>query len=138
MAVRLVDPEKALRMAEAKIQPVLSAFKDQVLYLKHNLNAHAIAALQHEFVDIGIDIAQLIRVMEKTIADLFGEVPDSMAFFASNATRQKWRTTLRDSVAGNGYLWSDSNQIIGRPAFATPTIGRYGWKDCGSDKGRRD
>lgn len=60
---------KALRMAEAKIQPVLSAFKDQVLYLKHNLNAQAIAALQHEFIDIGIDIAQLIKAMEKTIAE---------------------------------------------------------------------
>ncbi|WP_374089105.1 DUF2959 domain-containing protein [Methylomicrobium lacus] len=60
---------KALRMAEAKIQPVLSAFKDQVLYLKHNLNAQAIAALQHEFIEIGIDIAQLIQAMEKTIAE---------------------------------------------------------------------
>ncbi len=60
---------KALRMAETKIQPVLSAFKDQVLYLKHNLNAQAIAALQHEVIVIGIDIAQLIQAMEKTIAE---------------------------------------------------------------------
>ncbi|MGR9087144.1 MAG: DUF2959 domain-containing protein [Gammaproteobacteria bacterium] len=60
---------KALHMAEGKIQPVLSAFKDQVLYLKHNLNAQAIAALQHEFLIIGIDISQLIRAMELTIAE---------------------------------------------------------------------
>jgi hypothetical protein len=60
---------KSLRTAEAKIQPVLSAFKDQVLYLKHNLNAQAIAALQNEFVVIGIDIAQLIQAMEQTIAE---------------------------------------------------------------------
>lgn len=60
---------KAMRMAEAKIQPVLSAFKDQVLYLKHNLNAHAIAALQHEFIEIGVDISKLIRAMELTIAE---------------------------------------------------------------------
>ncbi len=60
---------KALRTAEAKIQPVLSAFKDQVLYLKHNLNAQAIAALQQEFIVIGIDISQLIRAMELTIAE---------------------------------------------------------------------
>lgn len=60
---------KAMHMAEAKIQPVLSAFKDQVLYLKHNLNAHAIAALQHEFIEIGIDISQLIHAMEQTIAE---------------------------------------------------------------------
>lgn len=60
---------KSLHAAEAKIHPVLAAFKDQVLYLKHNLNAQAIAALQHEFVEIGIDIAQLIRAMELTIAE---------------------------------------------------------------------
>jgi chromosome segregation ATPase len=60
---------KSLRTAEAKIHPVLSAFKDQVLYLKHNLNAQAIAALQNEFVVIGIDIAQLIQAMEQTIAE---------------------------------------------------------------------
>jgi hypothetical protein len=60
---------KALYAAEAKIQPVLAAFKDQVLFLKHNLNAHAIAALQHEFIVIAVDISQLIRAMELTIAE---------------------------------------------------------------------
>ena len=60
---------KALHKAESKIQPVLSAFKDQVLYLKHNLNARAIAALQHEFIEISIDIAELIQAMEHTIAE---------------------------------------------------------------------
>ena len=60
---------RAMQKAEAKIQPVLAAFKDQVLYLKHNLNAQAIAALRHEFIEIGIDISQLIRAMELTIAE---------------------------------------------------------------------
>ncbi len=58
---------RTLRKAESRIHPVLSAFKDQVLFLKHNLNAQAIAALQHEFIEIGIDISQLIKVMEITI-----------------------------------------------------------------------
>ena len=58
---------KTMRKAESRIHPVLSAFKDQVLFLKHNLNAQAIAALQHEFVEIGIDISQLIEIMEITI-----------------------------------------------------------------------
>lgn len=58
---------KTLRKAENRIHPVLSAFKDQVLFLKHNLNAKAIAALQHDFMEIGIDISQLIEVMEITI-----------------------------------------------------------------------
>ncbi|MDD1633542.1 MAG: DUF2959 domain-containing protein, partial [Methylococcaceae bacterium] len=60
---------KAMQRAESKIQPVLAAFKDQVLYLKHNLNARAIAALQHEFIEISIDISQLIHAMEQTIAE---------------------------------------------------------------------
>jgi hypothetical protein len=64
--VRLI---KAMHKAESKIQPVLAAFKDQVLYLKHNLNARAIAALQHEFIEISIDISQLILAMEQIIAE---------------------------------------------------------------------
>lgn len=64
---------KSMQKAESKIQPVLSVFKDQVLYLKHNLNAQAIAALRHEFVEISLDISQLIHAMELTIneANLF-------------------------------------------------------------------
>ncbi|MCQ8105701.1 DUF2959 domain-containing protein [Methylomonas sp. SURF-2] len=60
---------KSLQMAEARMQPVLAAFQDQVLFLKHNLNAHAIAALRHEFIEMGLDISKLIEVMEKTIAE---------------------------------------------------------------------
>ncbi|MCK5889618.1 MAG: DUF2959 domain-containing protein [Methylococcales bacterium] len=60
---------KTMKKAEIRIQPVLLAFRDQVLFLKHNLNAQAIAALQHEFVEIGIDISQLIKVMEITISE---------------------------------------------------------------------
>ncbi|MCK9607253.1 MAG: DUF2959 domain-containing protein [Methylomonas sp.] len=60
---------KALRMAESRMQPVLAAFQDQVLFLKHNLNAHAIAALRHEFIEMGVDISKLIEVMEKTISE---------------------------------------------------------------------
>jgi len=60
---------RAMQKAETKIQPVLAAFKDQVLYFKHNLNAQAIAALRHEFIEIGIDISQLIHAMEQTIAE---------------------------------------------------------------------
>ena len=65
---------KAMHKAEDKIQPVLSAFRDQVLFLKHNLNAQAIAALQHEFFEISLDIAQLIKAMEKSIEEANGFV----------------------------------------------------------------
>jgi len=60
---------KAMHKAEQKIQPVLGAFRDQVLFLKHNLNANAIAALQHEFAEIAFDITQLIQAMEQSIAE---------------------------------------------------------------------
>ncbi len=58
---------KAMHRAEAKIKPVLAAFRDHVLFLKHNLNAQAIAALQNELLVIGVDIMQLIQAMEKSI-----------------------------------------------------------------------
>ena len=60
---------KAMRRAEAKIDPVLNAFRDQVLYLKHNLNAQAIASLQNELVTVQSDIAVLIKEMEKSIGE---------------------------------------------------------------------
>lgn len=60
---------KAMRRAETKIDPVLKAFRDQVLYLKHNLNAQAIASLQSELVAVESDIADLIREMEKSIGE---------------------------------------------------------------------
>jgi hypothetical protein len=60
---------KTLQQAEIRMQPILAAFQDQVLFLKHNLNAHTIAALRHEYVEIGMDISRLIEVMEKTIKE---------------------------------------------------------------------
>jgi uncharacterized protein YegL len=58
-----------MKQAELRIRPVLFAFRDQVLLMKHNLNAQAIAALQHELAVIGFDIAQLIAAMEKSITE---------------------------------------------------------------------
>lgn len=58
---------KTLQLAEARMVPVLADFQDQVLSLKHNLNAHAIAALRNEFIEIGLDISKLVEVMERTI-----------------------------------------------------------------------
>lgn len=57
----------AMKKAEAKMQPVLAVFKDQVLYLKHNLNTQAIASLKEDLGDIQSDVANLIRAMEKSI-----------------------------------------------------------------------
>jgi hypothetical protein len=59
----------AMKKAESKIEPVLTAFRDQVLYLKHNLNAQAIASLQTEVTTMETDIGKLIAEMEKSIAE---------------------------------------------------------------------
>ena len=57
----------SLETSERQMQPVLNAFHDQVLYLKHNLNARAISALKGEFASIKSDIDQLIRNMQVSI-----------------------------------------------------------------------
>jgi uncharacterized protein YhaN len=64
---------RAMRRAEQKMAPVLTAFNDQVLFLKHNLNAQAIASLQNELSTIESDVALLIMEMEASIreADTF-------------------------------------------------------------------
>jgi vacuolar-type H+-ATPase subunit D/Vma8 len=58
----------SMRKAESKMAPVLSALQDNVLYLKHNLNAKAVGALQGEFSSIKKDIGQLIKEMNTAIA----------------------------------------------------------------------
>lgn len=57
----------AMRKAESKMPPVLSALQDNVLYLKHNLNASAVGALQGEFNVIKKDIDVLIKEMNSAI-----------------------------------------------------------------------
>jgi hypothetical protein len=59
----------AMRRAEGTMEPVLSAFRDQVLFLKHNLNAQAVASLKGNVADLERDIGALIREMEASIAE---------------------------------------------------------------------
>ncbi len=57
-----------MRRSEERMEPVLAALNDNVLYLKHNLNARAVAALKTEFSNIDRDIDGLIVEMRKAIA----------------------------------------------------------------------
>ena len=59
----------AMKRADAKVDPVLLVFRDQVLFLKHNLNAQAIASLHDELVSVEADITSLIKEMEVSIAE---------------------------------------------------------------------
>ncbi len=58
---------KAMKRAESKMDPVLGKFKDQVLYLKHNLNAQALASLKGELGAVESNINLLIKEMETSI-----------------------------------------------------------------------
>ncbi len=60
---------KGMRRAEAKMPPILTAMKDNMLYLKHNLNAQAIGAIKGEFNSLQSDISSLITEMNKSIAE---------------------------------------------------------------------
>ena len=60
---------RSMRSAESKMEPVLSSLKDNVLYLKHNLNAQAVAAIKGEFTNLKRDIQILMNDMNKSIAD---------------------------------------------------------------------
>lgn len=67
---QLID---TLRRASARMDPVLATFKDQVLFLKHNLNARALASLDGTNRELQTDIRQLIAEMDVSIreADAF-------------------------------------------------------------------
>lgn len=70
---RYDEMHNSLKRAEESMAPVLTKFKDHVLYLKHNLNAQAIATLKGEAVSIQSEIVRLIEDMNKSIeqADTF-------------------------------------------------------------------
>jgi tetratricopeptide (TPR) repeat protein len=56
-----------MHAAERRIEPVLSVLRDQVLFLKHNLNARAIGALKGEYRTLQGNVDQLLRDMQRAI-----------------------------------------------------------------------
>jgi len=66
---RCRDLVAVMRKAEKAMQPVLGAFKDRVLFLKHNLNAQAIASLQGNAAALESDIDKLVAQMEASIRE---------------------------------------------------------------------
>lgn len=57
----------SMRKAESSVNPVLNTLKDNVLYLKHNLNARAIASLKGELGTVNQDVAALVATMQSAI-----------------------------------------------------------------------
>jgi ElaB/YqjD/DUF883 family membrane-anchored ribosome-binding protein len=62
-----------MKKSEARMEPVLAAFRDQVLFLKHNLNAKAISSLKNTVVKMDSNVEALMRDIEASTreADAF-------------------------------------------------------------------
>ena len=65
---RYTEMLKSMKESEASMQPVLSSLYDNVLYLKHNLNAQAVGSLRTTFDELEGDIDILIERMNQSIA----------------------------------------------------------------------
>jgi hypothetical protein len=59
----------SMRAAEQSMEPVLSVFHDNVLFLKHNLNAQAIGSLAGEFNSLKVDVDSLVAQMNASIEE---------------------------------------------------------------------
>lgn len=59
----------ALRRSQSKMDPILTQFRDHVLFLKHSLNAQALGALQGEADEIQAGIESLIQSIQTSIAE---------------------------------------------------------------------
>ena len=55
---------RAMRRTEDQIAPVLKAFQDQVLFLKHNLNSRAIGSLKNTSAVLQSDVDGLIQSID--------------------------------------------------------------------------
>lgn len=55
---------RAMHRTEDQIAPVLKAFHDQVLFLKHNLNARAIGSLKNTSAGLQSDVAGLVQSID--------------------------------------------------------------------------
>jgi hypothetical protein len=58
----------AMKRAESKLEPALAPLRDQVLFMKHNLNARAIAGLGSEVASVQTNVDRLVKEMETAIA----------------------------------------------------------------------
>lgn len=60
---------QSMERAADTMEPVLEKLQDNVLYLKHNLNAKAVDAIRGEYRSLRTDVDVLIREMETAIQE---------------------------------------------------------------------
>ena len=66
---RYEDLIQVMKRAADRMEPVLATFRDQVLFLKHNLNARALASLTTTNRELEADISRLVADMEASIRE---------------------------------------------------------------------
>ena len=66
---RYNDMIESMKRAEQRIDPVLKPLRDQVLFLKHNLNARALSAIKGELAKVDSQVDQLVKDMNRSIAE---------------------------------------------------------------------
>jgi hypothetical protein len=59
----------SMKIASDRLEPALKPLRDNVLYLKHNLNAKAIMALNAEVIRVEEKVDNLIEELSRSIAD---------------------------------------------------------------------
>lgn len=59
----------AMKRAEGRLEPALQPLRDQVLFLKHNLNARAVAGLKGEVTRVDAQVNQLVTELNRAIAE---------------------------------------------------------------------
>jgi hypothetical protein len=57
----------AMQRAEARLEPALRPLRDQVLFLKHNLNAKAIGGLVSEVSSIEAKVDALVQDLQASV-----------------------------------------------------------------------
>jgi len=65
---RYAQLSKSVKASEATMRPVLAQLNDNMLYLKHNLNSSAVGSLKEETSNIQLQIEELIKRMNISIA----------------------------------------------------------------------
>ncbi|WP_028322077.1 DUF2959 domain-containing protein [Desulfatiglans anilini] len=58
----------AMKRAESRLEPALVPLRDQVLFMKHNLNAMAIAGLSRELISVETNVDELVNEIEVSVA----------------------------------------------------------------------
>jgi len=66
----------AMKKAAGSMTPVLDTMRDQVTFMKHNLNAKAVNAMRGSLADIEGDVGRLLKDMERSIAEADAFISD--------------------------------------------------------------